>query len=102
MYKISDFSPDTDPSFFYEYFRINFLKEVIKYNAKTSVDSVRLEMISKMVIPTPKLKEQKKISCLLKSLDMEISSLDNITQKIQKQKKGLMQKLLTGKIRVKV
>ena len=37
--------------------------------AKTSVDSVRLEMISEMSIPVPSVAEQLKIESLLSELD---------------------------------
>ena len=45
---------------------------------------------------------QTKIAQLLKSYDEEIQILNSKLEKLKKQKKGLMQKLLTGQIRVKV
>jgi type I restriction enzyme S subunit len=44
--------------------------------------------------------EQKKIAGVLSIVDREIESLTRIQEKIKSQKQGLMQKLLTGKIRV--
>jgi type I restriction enzyme S subunit len=49
----------------------------------------------------PPLPEQKKIASVLGSLDREIESLVDLSDKIKEQKRGLMQKLLTGQIRVK-
>ena len=39
--------------YFYNYFSENFGKEVSKYTAKSSVDSVRRDMIAEMMIPLP-------------------------------------------------
>jgi len=45
---------------------------------------------------------QTKIAKLLKSYDEEIQILNSKLEKLKEQKKGLMQKLLTGQIRVKI
>lgn len=51
-------------------------------------------------ISIPPLKEQKQISEILSSVDSEIDEYENKKQKLENLKKGLMQQLLTGKIRV--
>lgn len=53
----------------------------------------------KVTIPQS-LKEQKKIRDTLLAADQEIELLKEKLEAIKKQKKGLMQKLLTGKVRV--
>ena len=56
-----------------------------------------------MLLFYPKdLKEQQKIAEILNKSDKEIQILNSKLEKLKKQKKGLMQKLLTGQIRVKV
>lgn len=55
----------------------------------------------KLEIKIPKVEEQKKIAAVLNSCDAEINVLQNKLAALQKQKRGLMQKLLTGKVRVK-
>lgn len=100
VYKVSDFH-NVDGKYFYYYFMKNFLKQAMKYNAKTSVDSVRMEMITKMMIPVPSLKEQKKIAKILSAIDDQIEEYSSKKEKLELLKKGLMQQLLTGKIRVK-
>ena len=50
----------------------------------------------------PSLEEQKKISQVLQLIDKEINLLQQKLQALKKQKKGLMQQLLTGKKRVKL
>ena len=53
--------------------------------AKTSVDSVRLEMISDMKIPVPNVEEQRKIGNLLDGIDHLITLH---LRKQDKRKKG--------------
>jgi type I restriction enzyme S subunit len=48
----------------------------------------------------PNLKEQQKIAEVLTAADNEIKALQQQLQKLKTQKQGLMQQLLTGKIRV--
>lgn len=99
VYKISDFK-NYSGILFYQYFMKNFIKQVFKYNAKTSVDSVRMEMISKMLIPVPPLPEQQKIASILSTWDTAIELKEKLIEQKKKQKKGLMQNLLTGEVRL--
>jgi type I restriction enzyme S subunit len=55
-----------------------------------------------IVIAIPSVDEQKKIAALLNGIDREIELLKKKLECLITQKKGLMQKLLTGRIRVKV
>lgn len=86
--------------YFYYYFRENFLKEVSKYTAKSSVDSVRRDMIAKMAVPIPKIEEQAAIAEALSDIDGLISSLQKLIEKKKAIKQGAMQELLTGKKRL--
>lgn len=95
VYKISDFK-DVDGKYFYYFFSKNFIKQVKKFNAKTSVDSVRREMISKMKVLVPSYKEQKKIVSILNTWEKVIELKEKLVEQKKEQKKGLMQKLLTG------
>jgi type I restriction enzyme S subunit len=54
----------------------------------------------KLKIEIPSVSEQKAIADVLMTIDREIELLEMQLNKYQKQKKGLMQKLLTGKMRV--
>lgn len=86
--------------YFYYYFRENFLKEVSKYTAKSSVDSVRRDMIAKMAVPIPKIEEQVAIAEALSDIDSLITSLQKLIEKKKAIKQGTMQELLTGKKRL--
>ena len=68
VYKISDFK-NYNSLFFYYYFSDNFKYEARKYNAKTSVDSVRREMITKMNLPDTNLNEQVQVGRFFKEID---------------------------------
>ncbi len=56
----------------------------------------------KLKIPLPDLKKQKAIAQVLETANEELKSYEAKLEVLQQQKKGLMQQLLTGKIRVKV
>ena len=51
-------------------------------------------------IPFPPLKTQQEIAEILSSMDLEIESLENRLQKARQLKQGMMQDLLTGKVRL--
>lgn len=78
---------------------------IYKSMTSASVDrrgSLRWTEFSKIKLYLPSLEEQKKISEILKSMDKEIVLLQKELEAIKLQKKGLMQRLLTGEVRVKV
>ncbi len=58
--------------------------------------------IEKLKYSVPSLSEQKAIADILSKADEEIDLLTSKLSALKSQKKGLMQKLLTGQIRVKV
>ncbi len=99
VYVMSKFNGITG-RYFYNYFSENFSKEVSKYTAKSSVDSVRRDMIAEMVIPLPTLTEQKRIAEALSDVDSMISSLEKLIAKKKAVKQGAMQELLAGKKRL--
>ena len=82
-YRMSDFN-DITGKYFYYYFSEHFYNRVMMMTAKTSVDSVRLEMISEMCIEKPqKLAEQNKISAFFSFFD----NLITLHQRKQNNKK---------------
>ena len=99
VYVMSNFNGITG-RYFYNYFSENFGSEVSKYTAKSSVDSVRRDMIAEMVIPLPTLTEQKRIAEALSDVDSMLSSLEKLIEKKKAVKQGAMQELLTGKKRL--
>ena len=72
-YRMYDFTDELNAHYFYHTFSKLFYKRVMAMTAKTSVDSVRLEMIADMEIPCPDIKEQKKIGAYFDNLDSLIT-----------------------------
>ena len=99
VYIMSQFK-DISGKFFYNYFKENFGNEVAKYTAKSSVDSVRRDMIAEMLIPLPSLEEQQKIAEALSDMDNLISAFEKLIEKKKAIKQGAMQELLIGKKRL--
>ena len=101
VYKMSDFSSEVIGFYFYLCFSNYFYDRVMGMTAKSSVDSVRMDMIADMKIPLPPtLEEQQAIASTLSDVDELIRSLDGLIQKKQAIKKGAIQQLLTGKKRL--
>ena len=63
---------------------------------------INLGELSKFILPIPALNEQQKIATILSNVDSQIQKQQECKSKLESLKKGLMQKLLTGQIRVKV
>ena len=100
-YLIHNFVSNMSARYFFWIFSNNFYERVHSMTAKSSVDSVRREMIAGMQIPIPPLSEQIRIASALTSIDNLISSLDKLIEKKKAIKEGTMQQLLTGKKRLK-
>lgn len=100
VYRISDFTERMNGFFFYKYFSTSFFDRIMSMTAKSSVDSVRREMIADMAVPVPPIKEQEAISFALKDIDDLIASLDALIAKKRDIKQAAMQQLLTGKTRL--
>lgn len=86
--------------YFYYWFSKNFYAEVAKYTAKSSVDSVRRQMIADMIIPLPTKEEQKRIISVLSDIDALIVNLQKLIVKKKNIRQGTMQMLVTGKKRL--
>lgn len=85
-----------------------FLSLLINANQKyfkrmgqgTSQQNLRKGDIEKFIFSLPPLAEQEKIAEILSEGDKEITLLEQKLESLKSQKKGLMQKLLGGKIRI--
>ena len=75
------------------------LKSLLVAGAQPNISSKDIESLK---IKLPSLPEQRKIAEVLSLADDEINLLKNELEELKLQKKALMQKLLTGEVRVKV
>jgi type I restriction enzyme, S subunit len=98
VYRISNFSDRINGFYFYLYFCNNFLNRIMQMTAKSSVDSVRMDMIANMQVPIPPTTtEQTAIATALSDADALINSLEKLIAKKRNIKQGAMQKLLQPK-----
>ncbi|MFB5934815.1 restriction endonuclease subunit S [Peribacillus castrilensis] len=67
-----------------------------------AIRRLTLKVIQTGVVPLPSIEEQQKIAEILSTVDDQIESYQQEKEKYTELKKGLMQQLLTGKIRVTV
>jgi type I restriction enzyme S subunit len=68
----------------------------------TTVATFTIEGAKNTKIKLPSIEEQTAIAQVLQAADKEISLLKAKVEKLREQKKGLMQVLLTGKVRLKI
>ena len=98
VYRISNFVSNLNGYFFYLYFSNNFYNRIMQMTAKSSVDSVRMDMIADMFIPIPPtLAEQTAIATALSDADGLITGLEKLIAKKRNIKQGAMQQLLQPK-----
>jgi type I restriction enzyme S subunit len=98
VYNIYNFREDVFGKYFYFFFSTHFYNRVMAMTAKSSVDSVRREMIADMLVPLPPtLEEQKAIATALSDVDDLINNLEKLIAKKKAIKQGAMQQLLEPK-----
>ncbi|MGM0587120.1 MAG: restriction endonuclease subunit S [Bacteroidota bacterium] len=98
-------SPELDSDFMTHFFGYGGIDHEIYKIAREGARNHGLLNVSikdflKITFRIPSLKEQKRIAGLLNKVQREIELLEKELDAVKKQKKGLMQKLLTGKVRV--
>ena len=87
-------------------FLCNFLisqqgqREIALFQAGGNREGLNYEQVRSFEIPLPPLAEQRKIAEVLQSEDEAIDTLKAMAELLRTQKRGLMQKLLTGEVRV--
>ncbi len=87
----------------YLYYFIEYKKDyLIKFAGQSATQILNKKSFSSLKIKLPSLSEQQKIAEVLSLADDEINLLKNELEELKLQKKALMQKLLTGQVRVKV
>lgn len=77
-------------------------KNILKWAKSTTIPNLSMETIRKIIVLLPPILEQQKIASILSNIDSQIQSQIQYKEKLERLKKSLMQKLLTGEVRVKV
>lgn len=101
MYVIFECNDRLDKDYLYQFLKSNmFLKYIPRLLQGSVRDSLSFEALQQVRIFIPKIEEQKAIANILKTSDKEIKLLDKEIELLKEQKKGIMQLLLTGIVRV--
>jgi len=97
----------TDEKQLFNYFLVQLLNSSkFKFLAKNGqfagggVQNLNVQIVREFNIPLPSIDEQIRIATILSDMDAEITTLETKLEKYRKIKLGMMQELLTGKIRL--
>ena len=92
-------SMNSSPEFLYYIFEAN--KQFLLANAGTTATSiVSKSTFGELTFKVPPLPEQESIASILSDMDSEITALEEKLAKTRQIKQGMMQELLTGRIRL--
>jgi type I restriction enzyme S subunit len=86
--------------YFLAYMLVPIMKDMAMQAQGTSIKGVTVEDIAKIKISTPSIEEQNQIVSILSDMDSEIETMEQKLEKTRQVKQGMMQQLLTGKIRL--
>lgn len=88
--------------FFYQYFQWDTFQRRIIDNTQGGAmpNLVGMNIFRRTPIPLPTMNEQQKIASILSTWDKAIELKEKLIEQKKEQKKGLMQKLLTGEVRL--
>ena len=101
VYMISRFSEGICGKFVYYIMVLLFGSHAIQYTLKATVDSLRLPTFKKFFLSLPEdIAEQRSIAAVLSNIDAEIMALEKRRDKTHAIKQGMMQQLLTGRVRL--
>ena len=101
MYVVFECLKNLDNRFLKFWFQSHsFMGNLFKYLAGSVRESLNFNDMKTISIKLPNLKEQQKIVEVLTACDDEINLLNLKLENLKKQKQGLMQKLLSGKVRI--
>jgi len=97
-----------NPTKIYPYYLLMILrfyraKSLFRNIAKKAVNqaSINQTELKKLEIPLPPLSEQKKIAEILRTIDEAIETKRQKKEKLERMKRAVMEKLLTGEIRIR-
>lgn len=90
---------DSDPKYiFYLYKSI----KLERFGTGSGVPTLNRNDVHDLVVSIPKLPEQRSIATVLSDMDIAIAALEARFAKTQALKQGMMQALLTGRVRLKI
>ncbi len=101
VYAITQFASNVSGKFVYLYMTNHFGAHAMRNTVKATVDSLRLPAFQSFEIRMPPtLDEQTAIAQVLSDMDAEIAALEARRDKTRAIKQGMMQQVLTGRVRL--
>ena len=85
---------------YYYYYLLGMRKKFEELAGGSTYREISMAMFSKTVIPQPPLQEQNRIANILSTIDRAIELYHRESERLERLKRGLMDLLLTGKVRV--
>lgn len=85
---------------FYHFFSNIINKQIETIVSGSNYPSISTQDVASLQIPLPPFSEQKAIAQVLSDMDDEIETLEAELEKLNHMKRGMMQELLTGRIRL--
>ena len=77
-----------------------FVEQILSITGGSTIPTISQEQLKMQLIYMPELDEQNAIASILSDMDNEIEALEHKLEKTRQIKQGMMQQLLTGKIRL--
>lgn len=99
-YALLNLSHSVDRNFFFQILKFNESR-IMKLRVGSGLPNIQKGDVENFSVEIPPIEEQTAIAQVLQASDKEISLLKVKAEKLRVNKKGLMQQLLTGKIRIK-
>ena len=101
VYMINRFAKDVYGKLVYYIMVLQFGSHAMQNTVKATVDSLRLPTFKNFSLSIPKdIEEQHAIASVLSDMDTEIAALEQRREKTRAIKQGMMQQLLTGRVRL--
>ncbi len=100
-YTLTDLANGTDIGFLY-YLLKGLEQSIMRLRVGSGLPNIQKSDIEKLALTFPSFSEQTKIAQTLNTVNCEINLLEQLAEQYRTQKRGLMQKLLTGKWRVQM
>lgn len=101
VYAITQFAEDVSGKYVYLFMSIHFGAHAMQNSVKATVDSLRLPTFQDFEVLLPPTKsEQTAIATIISDMDAELAALEARRDKARQLKQGMMQELLTGRIRL--
>ena len=89
-------------NFVHYYFQSDIYWNKLRAAQGSTIKNISLPFLKALLLPVPPLQEQQKIAEILTTVDYKLELLRNKKTYLERIKKGLMNDLLTGKVRVNI